>query len=88
MKPWTEFNRFQTGASLPFYGCLDKDGVWFDSSLQFELAVHWVIMNEYGYSDMTMEEEIRWMSNKGVELGYSIVHSDMIKKMYEAGMIK
>jgi len=30
----------------------------------------------------------KWMDDVGSKLGYSIVHSTMLEKMYEAGLIK
>jgi hypothetical protein len=93
-KSWDEFNRmrYEDGS---FYGCVDKDGFWFDSSTNYIAAVYWCCMNA-GWSCMkngapdfeTIEEASEWMRTEGAKLGYSIIHSDMLRKMYEAGLIK
>jgi hypothetical protein len=37
---------------------------------------------------MTLQEEAEWMNTEGLKLGYSIVHSSMLKKMFEKGLLK
>lgn len=71
----------------PFYGCVDKDGSWFDSSEIFDTAVHWCAYAA-GKFELTRLEEIEWMDTEGKALGYSIVHSDMLRKMWDAGLLK
>jgi len=89
MKTWEEFNtRFRNirnAEPFNFYGCVDADGTWFDSSESFEIAVHWCCY-EAGQFDLT--NEIEWMSTEGVKRGYSVIHSTMLKQMYEKGLIK
>jgi hypothetical protein len=34
------------------------------------------------------ETEAQWMNTEGMRLGYSIVHSSMLEKMYEKGLLK
>jgi len=91
MKPWDEFSRYKNlhpdQDPLDFYGCVDKDGVWFDSSTSFEIAVHWCCCAS-GMFDLTNEDEILWMRHEGARLGLSIIHGTMIKQMYEKGLIK
>jgi hypothetical protein len=91
MKTWEEFNTRFTGVGtnnpLDFFGCVDKDGVWFDSSNWFEVAVHWCCY-QAGQLYLSPEKEIQWMTNEGVKLGYSVVHGTMLKQMYEKGLIK
>ena len=91
MKTWDEFKKYENMHTakdpLDFYGCVDAKGLWFDSSVLFETAVHWCCMNK-GAINLTTEEEVRWMDNEGRSLGYSVIHGTMIKKMYEKGMIK
>jgi hypothetical protein len=90
MKTWEEFKRFfgiQTDNPLDFYGCVNKDGVWFDSSNWFEVAVHWCCL-EAGQSNLNPKEAIDWMTHEGVKLGYSVIHGTMLKQMYEKGLIK
>jgi hypothetical protein len=36
---------------------------------------------------MTLEQEAEWMNTQGVKLGYSVVHSTMLEKMYEKGLL-
>ena len=91
MKPWSEFKKYQNMRHdqdpLDFYGCVDKDGVWFDSAVWFDTAVHWCCMYQ-GVGNLTTHEELTWMNNEGRALGYSVIHGTMIKKMYEKGLIK
>ena len=96
-KPWEKFNRFRTGEFHDFYGCVDSNGEWFDSALSFRAAVQHVA--QYcGQHDLTFEQEIDLMCGsrlKGaiVELedrkgtGCSIIHSSMLRKMHEAGLL-
>ena len=81
---WDKFNRFH--GSENFYGCVDPDGMWFDSAKSFEAAVHWCCMYAGEY-ELDTVEELRWMRIEGLKRGYSIIHSTMLRKMYEAGLI-
>ena len=89
MKTWEEFNtRFRNwkgNEPFNFYGCVDAEGNWFDSSESFEIAVHWCC---YSAGEFELTNEIEWMSTEGVKLGYSVIHSSMLEKMYEKGLIK
>lgn len=92
MKTWEEFNtRYMSirhsQDPLNFYGCVNAQGEWFDSSDSFEIAVHWCCYSAGEY-DLTNEGEIKWMVTEGVKRGYSIIHGTMIKQMYEKGLIK
>ena len=78
--------RFSVPTDIGFYACVDRDGHWFDSSVLFSTAVHWCAMN-YGYYNLSPEEEMDWMNKEGIELGVSIVHSSKLKALYEAGML-
>jgi hypothetical protein len=84
-KTWAEFNRLRFHPPVGFYGCVAPDGTWFDSSASFEIAVHWCCC-QAGHHELT--NEIEWMSTEGVKLGYSVIHSSMLEKMYEKGLIK
>jgi len=85
-KSWDKFNRMHGDDT--FYGCVDKDGFWFDSSTNYITALHWCCMNAGAHRLATIEQESEWMRTEGAKLGYSIIHSDMLRKMYEAGLIK
>ena len=89
MKPWEAFKRYEkyNGDALNFYGCVDKDGVWFDSAASFDVAVHFCCYED-GEFEFTNEQEIEWMNTEGVKRGYSVIHGTMIKQMYEKGLIK
>lgn len=85
---WKEFSRRKTLVHKDgFFGCLSRDGVWFDSGDTFAIAVHWCAM-EYGESNLTRDQEMEWMNSEGRRLGLSIVHSDMLEKMWEKGLIE
>jgi hypothetical protein len=89
MKTWEEFKKYQrySADELDFYGCVDGDGMWFDSSRSFDVAVHFCCYyaNEF---NLTPAEELRWMDEEGRKRGYSIIHGTLIKQMYEKGLIK
>jgi len=91
MKTWEEFNtRFHPVRNedpLDFYGCVNAEGEWFDSSESFEIAVHWCCYSAGEY-DLSNEGELQWMATEGRKHGYSIIHGTMIKQMYEKGLIK
>ena len=85
MKPWKEFNRMHSTDN--FYGCVGPDGKWFDSGMTYTTAVTHCCYRE-GEFDLSVAEEAEWMNDEGAKLGYSVIHSSMIKKMYEKGLIK
>ena len=92
MKTWEEFSMRYYSAQLSkdpldFYGCVNAEGEWFDSSMDFTIAVHWCCYSAGEY-DLTNEGEVRWMTEEGHKLGYSIIHGAMLKQMYEKGLIK
>jgi len=66
-----------------FWGVVDPDGAWIDSSTQFATAVHWACMDA-GYTDLTPDEELRAVNR----LGYSIIRSTHLKQMADAGLVK
>jgi len=80
-KPWETFKRFR--GCEKFYGCVDKAGFWFDSAADFATATHWVAMF-HGRGQLTEKEESEFMK----ESQCSIIHSDTLQRMYEAGLIK
>lgn len=91
--PWEQFRKFRGSLENEpdnFYGCLmPEDGgvfVWFDSSLSFDIAVHWCCY-ACGEFELTPEQEIEWMNTEGRKHGISIVHGETIKRMYEFGLI-
>jgi len=87
---WEKFRKFQnfgSADSLNFYGCVNEEGVWFDSATSFDIAAHWCCY-AYNQFDLTNEQEIEWMNTEGMRLGLSIIHGSMIKRLYEAGLIK
>jgi hypothetical protein len=85
MKTWEEFTRYNV--SDTFYGCVAPSGNWFDSSESFATAVHWCAYYA-GEFDLSPAQEMEWMETRGRGLGYSIIHSTMLKQMYEKGLIK
>lgn len=84
MKTWEEFKRT---IQLNFYGCVAPDGEWFDSAGDFSVAIHWCCY-EAGEFDLSPEQEMEWMETKGSDLGYSIIHSAMLERMFEKGLLK
>lgn len=88
MKTWDEFKKYKRASpnALDFYGCVYKNGLWFDSSDSFEIAVHWCCYSAGQYG-LSVEEEIKWIATEGHERGYSILHGEILKQMYEKGLI-
>ena len=86
MKTWEEFNRFHGHDN--FYGCINNEGEWFDSSEMFNMAIHWCVVSATLGDSSGIADEVRWMNDVGKDRGYSVVHSTMLQKMYEAGLIK
>lgn len=85
MKTWQEFRKYHGSDS--FYGCVAPDGTWFDSALLFSNAVHWCVVNATQDFGMSPTAEVEWLSDNDL-LGYSVIHSVMLQRMYEKGLIK
>ena len=78
-------------SELDFYGCVDSEGNWFDSSIQFTLAVHWCALTagvDIPRDDNEPAAELNWLDREGLKLGYSVIHGTMLKKMANKGLIK
>lgn len=92
MKTWEEFSMRYYSAQLnkdplDFYGCVNAEGEWFDSSMDFTIAVHWCCYSANEF-ELSKEDETKWMQTEGRKRGYSIIHGKMLKQMYEKGLIK
>lgn len=85
MTKWETFKRFRGSDS--FYGCVAPDGTWFDSALLFTNAVHFCCYaaNEF---DLSPAQEMQWMDESDLTHGYSVIHSSLLEKMFEKGLIK
>jgi hypothetical protein len=89
---WDKFSkRFLSGRAQGYWwGCVNKDGQWYDSSLSFDTACHWVAMN-YGWGSLSKEERDQYHNNEACFIEKvcedSVIHSSTLKKMYEAGLI-
>ena len=91
MKTWKEFSkRYHPYGPNPldFYGCVNAEGEWFDSSDSFEIAVHWCCYSAGQFDLGGAAAEMEWMTVEGTKRGYSIIHGTMLKQMYEKGLIK
>ena len=88
---WEKFRRYANlapGAKRnDFYGCVDKNGDWFDSAASFDVAVHWCCCYAGRFDLLNDEDKLKWMNDEGRKLGYSVIHGTQIKRMYEAGLI-
>lgn len=84
---WEQFCKFQAADPLDFYGCVDSDGFWFDSSHGFGAAISYCTKRYAPANDFSAAQGIAWMRETGLQLGLSIIHGSMIKRMYEAGLI-
>jgi len=85
MTAWKDFNRFHGSES--FYGCVAPDGTWFDSAMLFTTAVHWCACNA-GKFDLSTAQEMEWMDDSDTSHGYSVIHSSLLERMFEKGLIK
>jgi hypothetical protein len=79
---WNEFRAHRFHA-CNFFGVVDKEGNWVDSSIQFHTAVMFAAWHE-GHTDVMSAEAVCLLN----ELQMSVVHSSMLEKMYEAGLVK
>jgi len=82
---WDEFVKT---TQKDFYCCIDRDGTWFDSARTVELAISWCAIHFDGKHDLSIDDRIGWMNTRGRELGISIIHFDMLKKMYDASLLR
>jgi hypothetical protein len=85
MKSFSEFKKryHPFDPSAGFFACISPDGEWIDSAEQISTAMLWCMYNEIGNTEQDEEE---WYNTK--QHGYSIVHSSMLEKMYNAGLVK
>ena len=86
MTTWEKFKRFH--ASDSFYGCVAPDGTWFDSAMIFTNAIHHCCQHAGQRSDLSIRQELRWMDDSDMTHGYSVIHSTLLKQMFEKGLIK
>ena len=84
MTMWETFKRFRGSDS--FYGCVAPDGIWFDSALLFTNAVHHCCQHA-GY-DLSPSQEMQWMDDSDISHGYSVIHSSLLERMFEKGLLK
>jgi hypothetical protein len=85
IEPWDKFNRMR-GTEV-FYGCVAPDGSWFDSGMVYTTAVTHCCYYA-GQFGLSLEDEALWMNTEGAKLGYSVIHSSMLEKMYKKGLLK
>jgi hypothetical protein len=85
-KKWEEFVRCKQNAAGGFYACVDGAGVWFDSAADFQTAIHWCVA-ACGQFGLSTEEELRFFNLTPKQRGMSVIHSDILRKMWEAGLI-
>lgn len=83
---WAQIKHRYTpiGDHMSFWACIDRDGVWCDSSVSFEVAVHWCAMDCGAGCDLSFEQEVAAMEKHG----YSIVHSNFLPRLADAGLIR
>ncbi len=78
---WNDFNRFPH--AMAFYGVVDAEGNWVDSASQYASAGALACMY-VGEEPQTQSE----ISKVLAEHKLSIVHSDLLKVMFAAGLLK
>lgn len=81
-KTWKEF-RESRFCIAEFFGVVTTDGKWVDSAIQFHTALNFAC--QYGgYGHLTAQ----MMMLKASELNVNIIHSSLLEKMYDAGLLK
>lgn len=86
---WKEFtDRFADGFDLHggnFYAVIDKDGCWVDSAITFDTAIHWASLDYGSYDpEKSDAENLQALA----DAGYSIIHAQYLKDLWEIGKIK
>lgn len=69
--------------STEFFGVVDSEGEWVDSAVAFDVAAHFACMLDgmHVHKPTEMLEHLRTSK-------LSIVHSSLLEKMYDAGLLK
>ena len=65
-----------------FFGCINPEGHWCDSSDNFEPCITWCRYDAGNFDEMSRQEELHWLNTTGRVLGYSIVHGTLLKKLF------
>lgn len=80
---WSDIkHRYSPINDQGFFACIDSNGFWFDSATNFIVAVHWCAMH-FGEYNLEVEEELARINH----YGYSIIHSSLLEKLADAGII-
>ena len=77
-------HRYNPPVGRPFWACIAPDNSWCDSSVSFEVAVHWCAMDHCHNPNLSFEEEVNVMA----DAGYSVIHSSLLEQLADAGIIK
>lgn len=80
---WDEFRKSRFHADT-FFGVVTSEGEWVDSAIQFHVAMDFAAQHEGGGNEASMTLLLMNMT----KLTVSIVHSSLLEKMYEAGLLK
>lgn len=81
--PWSTFNRMK--GVQEFFACVRHDGTWEDSARSYGAAINLCCMADRYPSDaMNDVMKLRHLE----QAQWSIIHSSLMEKMYEAGLIK
>lgn len=80
--------RFLSADDDNFFGCVNPDGEWCDSSLNFEPCITWCRYNAGNFDEMNISEELHWLDTTGRALGYSIVHGTLLKTLMANNLVK
>lgn len=79
---WNQFNRFPHAPA--FFGVVDKEGCWVDSATSFAAACRLgcMYMGEHDRTELAEMQTVLAVEK------LSIVHSDLLKVMFAAGLLK
>ena len=67
-----------------WWACIDREGNWVDSSMSFKTAVQWCAMDAGCAQDLSFDDMIDIITREG----YTIVHSDWLPRLADAGLVK
>ena len=80
---WQEFRNTRYYGEHEFFGVVDKDGNWVDSAVQFHAALDFAIQYEGA-----APESLNMMLEKANTYKVNVIHSSLLEKMYDAGLLK
>ena len=81
-KDWSKFNKMHMAN---FWAIVTPQGHWVDSAMSFEIAIELAAQHEIGGGDVNMDQALEFFRSKNMKpyFGVSIIHSTMLRNLYE-----